>query len=393
MSLGRLLLFAALVAAAGSTLAADAGEGKLRQVMEQARLRAAAPQGSQAPAVGPERSRERLALLAGGEAALAKADVEGALRDFDRAASIQHAADTEMGLVRAYMQGGEYRRAVAFVAHTASAHRDVAGGAALYAWLLHIGGQVVPAQRLLAEARERFQGEANLGEVQRQFLSGKPLAAGALLEAPARLAPYGPAALPKGARVVGSGWLFDGGRRVLAPVATLAGASTAWVRNGLGDTSRARVESRDPNSRLAILRLEHALPVAVPDTLAARDPFPGSVAFAVEYVESGDAAPRWPVLRSGFLGSPGPDGKGRRLGVEMPSGPRGGPVFDSGGKVVGIALPGPRGQDQLLPVSELRRAMAEPGAVSPGPAIGPPVSADSIYESALRSAVQVIAAR
>ncbi|MGE1095276.1 hypothetical protein, partial [Pseudomonas zeae] len=80
---------------------------------------------------------------------LAAGDAEAALRDFDVAAQRLHAADTEMSLVRAWMQQGEYRRAIAFVAHTAQAHRQVAGGAVLYAWLLSRGAQDAQALRLL----------------------------------------------------------------------------------------------------------------------------------------------------------------------------------------------------------------------------------------------------
>ena len=105
--------------------------------------------------VAPERLQERADLLASGEQALARRDVDAALLAFDRAALILHAADTEIALVRAYMQGGDYRRALAFGAHTAGAHLDVVGGSALYAWLLHAGGQSAIAQRLIDEAQGR----------------------------------------------------------------------------------------------------------------------------------------------------------------------------------------------------------------------------------------------
>ena len=54
-----------------------------------------------------------------------------------------HAADTEIALVRGHMQAGDYRRALAFGAHTAGAHLDVVGGSLLYVWLLHAGGQLI----------------------------------------------------------------------------------------------------------------------------------------------------------------------------------------------------------------------------------------------------------
>lgn len=365
--LARLLVLAALVAPAGGAPARAAADERL--------------------------DRERTELLARGEAALARIDVGGALRAFERAASILHAADAEMGLVRAYMQGGEYRRAVAFVAHTAAAHRDVAGAAALHAWLLHLGGHGVQAQRILIEAEERFEADPILSEVRRQLASRRPLATGPLLDAPARLAPYAATTLPRGARVAGSGWVFDGGRRALVPTSTLRGHSAVWVRNGLGEVARARVEKREPRTGLAVLRLETALPLDSRAVVAPRDPYPGSVAFAVEYVESRDAAAQWPVLHSGFLGQPIADGAERKLGLDMPPGPRGGPVFDAGGRFVGIALAGDRGAARLLPPSRLELAVGEGALGATGSPSAPRVSADVIYESALRCTAQVIVAR
>ena len=101
--------------------------------------------------------REREALLAQAERELARGDAASAIGVLDRAAMMLHAADTEMALVRAYLQAGEYRRALAFCAHTAGAHRETAEPSALYAWLLHLGGQSAFARRTLAEARRAHE--------------------------------------------------------------------------------------------------------------------------------------------------------------------------------------------------------------------------------------------
>ncbi len=119
----RALLAAALLAAVGGPRLADACTG------------------------------ERESPLARGEEALARGDVQHALAAFDRAESMRHAADTEMSLVRAHMQAGEYRRALAFAAHMAGAHRDVSASAVLYARLLTIGGQGVAARRVARAGR------------------------------------------------------------------------------------------------------------------------------------------------------------------------------------------------------------------------------------------------
>ena len=410
--------------AADTIAPASTSNEKLRAIMNRAQAQPTAAQAGNpavltAKTVAPERLQERANLLVSGEQALARRDVDGALQAFDRAALILHAADTEIALVRAYMQGGEYRRALAFGAHTAGAHLDVVGGSALYAWLLYAGGQPAIAQRLLDEAQSRATLGASpghsadpppnqairqraptvLNRVKQQLRSGTPLASGALLTLPTRLAPYGSSeGLPKTAHVVGSGVLLQSGQEALVPMALVPRNGTLWLRNGLGQLVTARVTKRLPAIGVARLRLGRALPVA-PDLWAAeRDAFPGSVGYAVEFVAAPDAAPAWPVLRTGFLGSAlaGATGSStqRLLGIDMPPGPRGGPVFDSAGRLLGLSLAGASGApDRLVAASalpaELREALA--------PAVPKDAYArsamDKIYETSLKTTLQVIALR
>jgi len=87
-------------------------------------------------------------------------------------------------------------------------------------------------------------------------------------------------------------------------------------------------------------------------------------------------------MRAGFVGRPD-------LAIELPPGPRGGPVFDGFGRLVGLAVAGSPGRDRLLPVSVLEKYLGE------APPAAPPqrVAVDEIYERALGIALQVIAAR
>jgi hypothetical protein len=76
-------------------------------------------------------------------------------------------------------------------------------------------------------------------------------------------------------------------------------------------------------------------------------------------------------------------------------------VFDAGGQLIGLALPGRAGQggDRLVPASELRKALgARFSAVPPqsripaAPASARPrASVDKIYEASLKTSLQVIA--
>ena len=105
--------------------------------------------------------KERAALLDAAEAALARGDTEAALAGFERAAGMLHAPDTEMGLVRSQMQAGQYRRALAFAAHTAGAHLEAPAASALYAWLLRSrrpAGLRAPAARRGGPALGRQRG-------------------------------------------------------------------------------------------------------------------------------------------------------------------------------------------------------------------------------------------
>ena len=346
--------------------------------------------------------QERAELLRKGEIALARLDVTGALDAFERAALIVHAADTEIALVRAYMQSGDYRRALAFGAHTAGAHLDVVGGSLLYVWLLHAGGQPAIALRLLADAETRMPGNLMVKAVQQQLRSGMPVASGPLLVLPTRLAPYGGMkGLPATARVVGSAVLLHGGTKALLPLSLLPASGHLWLRNGVGQLVQARIDQKFSSLGVALVRLQSRLPVPDDQFLAASDAFPGSPGFAVEYSASPNAAPAWPVLHTGFLGnSSGATGE-RLLGLALPAGPRGGPVFNAGGQLIGLALPGRAGQgsDRLVPASELRKAIGASFSAVP-PQAGTPAapastrpraSVDKIYEAGLKTSLQVIA--
>ena len=389
--------------------APQASDEKLRQFMQQVRPQPVAGQAGatatrESAAVLPERLMERADLLKAGETALARMDAATAIEAFDRAALILHAADTEIALVRAYMQSGQYRRALAFGAHTAGAHLDVIGGSALYAWLLHAGGQGVIAQRLLAEAEARRPGDKMLRHVQTQLKSGAPVASGDLLALPTRLAPYGSSqGLPAAARVLGSGLLVGDGGLALVPLTLLPRSGNFWLRNGLGNLSRGTVHKRLPAAGVALVRLVSPLPAPENLWLAPADAFPGSVGYAVEYVASRNSTPAWPLLRTGFLGAAIGDGGERLLGIDMPAGPRGGPVFDAAGRLTGLALPGQVNkagrsptQDRLIPASALQMQLKLLGQATPiwgppPPADLPPRAAvDRIYETSLKASVQLI---
>ena len=331
----------------------------------------------------------RARLLVEAESQLAAGDAMAAQDSFQRAAMLLHSADTECGIVRAQAQAGHYREALAFAAHAALAHRNFAAGAALYAWLLHVGGQAAIAQRVLDDAIRIAPDDVALRLAREQLRQAQPRACGSLLAPPLRVAPYayGPAQPPSTARTAGTALLFDGGRGALVPTAIVGGSESIWIRNGLGNTVRATVVRRLDGIGLTRLQLAIPLPAPAPLLAVTREPFAGSPGTTVEFVPGPGADAAWPLLYQGFLGRT-IEPSMRRLGIEVPPGPRGGPVFDSAGRLAGIALAHGEGSDHWVPVA----AIATAGAAW-SPAAGAPAATaaiDVVYEAALHHTVQVL---
>lgn len=352
--------------------------------------------------LGTEAAR-RVAL---GEAALQHGDAAEALSQFEAAAAMQHAAEIELGIVRAQMQAGQYRRALAFAAHVAGAHTDEPEAAALYAWLLQAGGQSAYAQHVLDQALARSPAQPALLEARAALANAaQPVARGVLLEAPQRAAPFasGPPdaePLPGAARAAGSAVLLDA-RTALAPLARVAAARAVWVRDGLGRTRAARVTQRDEARGIATLALASSLPSMPPIGAVQATPWAGSPGFVVGYASATDAAPQWPLLHPGFFADDGLTAT-HAVGVAAP-GAVDGVMFDASGRWSGFVLPAasmPPGARRWLLPAMLRAAVpstAAPGAddesVAPNAgAAARRVGADEVYEHALPLVLQLIVA-
>ena len=353
--------------------------------------------GPLAAAADAQTSGARLALLDEAEAAMTRGDTTAAIAAFDRAAMMLHAADTEMGLVRAYLQQGEYRRALAFAAHVAGAHRDAPSAAALYAWLLSIGGQGAFAQRLMEKAQSRAPSDPVLAETRQRLASAGVAPTPALLDTPHRMAPHGVTLageppVPASARVVSNGVLLNDGLHALLPLAScMDHQGPLWVRDGMGHNRGARIERRIETLGLALATLSvpleqgHAPP-------ASRDPYGGSPGYVVAFAVANDANPAWPWLHAGFVGSAGAVASShRRLGIDVPASVNGAPVFDAAGSWSGIALRQSNGGHVLLPIQRLRDELG--GVLGTGADVSGPtarITPDVVYERSMRVALQVI---
>ena len=347
----------------------------------------------------PALMKDRTALLDAAEAALARGDTEAASATFERAAGMLHAPDTEMGVVRSQMQAGQYRRALAFAAHTAGAHLETPAASALYAWLLRIGGQEAYALRVLDTAAQRAPGDAVLTAAQRAVAAAPVLAGGVLLERPQRMAPFalpyaGPTPIAARARVHASAVLLGDGRFALAPSSGLTDGRRLWVRDGMGRSSAASLDRTWADSGLALLVLERPLPRSAPLTIAPRDPFAGSPGFAVDFAPSADGAPQWPMLHAGFFAG-GASGATRPLGIATSAGSAGAAVFDAGGRWAGITLPNAAGDPQRaiwLPMSQLRGQLGDllPAPLVADTAAPARIGVDEAYERSMAIVLQVL---
>ena len=148
---------------------------------------------------------------------------------------------------------------------------------------------------------------------------------------------------PTGVMVTGgSGFIVDGGRKIVTNRHVVEGGKEFAVRTGLGEVIKARLLFLSPTDDLAVLELEKPLPAdrAIPANAYAK-PGVGRNVVVMGY-------PLWSVLGEG---SPSltngmvskrtglQDDKGTfQLTAKVNKGNSGGPVFDLSGHVVGITV-------------------------------------------------------
>jgi hypothetical protein len=330
-------------------------------------------------------------VLAEGERLLAAGDAAGAEAAFDRAAAAVHEHDVEVSLVRAYAQAGDYRRALAFAAHASGAHGEAPAASALYAWLLMAGGQRQVAQQLLARTVAASPRDPLLEHAAARLSNPLPVADGALLHAPARFAPYAFGAIAVG-EVAASAALSADGRRALTPGYAVPDEAVLWVRNGVGRTVAATVERRldVAGVELAVLALQSSLPAPSGLSAAARVPFAGSVGYATEFAALDTAEAQWPLITLGFFGSNAGANQLPELGIALPRGPHGGPVFDAAARVAGVTVRSRAGDARLVPIEllpeDLRSSFGTPSLDRPSPRL----PLDVIYERGLLLTLQLI---
>lgn len=354
-----------------------------------------APRGPLAP--DQEAGRQR--LLAQARQALLAGDVDAAQEPLERAAALQHAADTELLMVQQMMQRGAYRQALAFAAHAAGAHADVPQARALYAWLAALGGQPAFAEAQLTLGLQRLPDDPVLLATRQALTALQPGRSHAL----APQTGLGPiatgAAVPTSAQPVGGGLLLAGGRQAVLVLSadTAATDRPLWVRDGLGRSRMATFVRMQQTGALLLLWVRLDAPLSEPAALAAAPVagFAGSPAVVVGHLQTNAPQPVWPSLHMGFLGRPLADDL-QGLGIDLPAEQPGGAVFDAAGRLLGLTLKGDApAPDRLLPMPALRALLGDEAATllptAPTVPTGARRTPDELFEQALPRVLQVLA--
>jgi hypothetical protein len=362
-------------------------------------------------------SFERLMLSA--EAALARGEAVESVSSFEHAASFfDEVPDAEIGQVRALLQSGEYRLALAtayrLVGEHGQLHTDVPQrtgrhmGAldtqALLAWLMFIGGQQQAAHKQLDGLLGKYPDSPALRDVRARMRAvagervyARPSDLALRLDPYVYGAPLTPDAGQLHARA--SGVILADGRIMTSISALPAGMNTLWVRNGLGQIRSASLEHIDQASGLVVLRPAEPFS-AVPGVRV--DPqmrvFPGSPCYVVEFPLPGMEQPSWPVLWAGFLGRANPQSGHIDLLLDLPAGSRGGAAFDSYGRLLGFVPPSDRlsaglgkKTDRIVPVTAMS-ALLSSGNEAAGGTADPAqrLTMETVYELAMSAMVTVL---
>jgi serine protease Do len=192
----------------------------------------------------------------------------------------------------------------------------------------------------------------------------------------------------------GNGFVIEGGTRVVTLARLLAGKhNDLFVRNGTGHFRRARVESTDLASGLAILRLDTPYESRwslTRDQFAS--PVPGRSALVVGFGITDSVEASWPSLSLGFTLRPGGSGA-LQVSADLPNTSAGSPIFDTTGRLTGIVLgveatsSGVLSNTPILDASALGKVLGAAPVASPPAA---PLALKELFERVQGAVVVVV---
>lgn len=152
---------------------------------------------------------------------------------------------------------------------------------------------------------------------------------------------FEPIPIPKGVSVsTGSGFIIDGGARVVTNAHVVGNARQLIVRNGIGQVRQARVEVLGKEDDLAILRLDTPYPAqwAIPRERI-EEPRPGRTCYVLGYPLASTLGGTWPALTNGVVSRTEGGKSGlMQITAALNGGNSGGPVVDDQGRLIGIVV-------------------------------------------------------
>lgn len=326
-------------------------------------------------------------LVFDGNKALRNGDAAKAQQAFERAAGARHDPKIEIGLIQSFMAQGMYKRALNFASHTAGAHDDEPDAAALYSWLLYIGGQIGVARSLVTRALLIHRSHPLLIAIERR-MSAKVKVEDRFWMPPAFMRPAAISApgfevVPARSVCVGTALLTGNENTAefysqhLKP-APFAG-EVFWLRSGLGYVQRARVISGLQDSFVTRLELSKPIRFAGLITRSSRQIFPGSVFLSMHFDQTNRSNPAWPIMRSNFVGVATAD-QWTNVGAI---------ALNKHGEVIGTTLDQKSNVQSILPFSKLNATTGVPVSKDQS-SNGPAINLDDVYESILASVFQVL---
>ncbi len=142
--------------------------------------------------------------------------------------------------------------------------------------------------------------------------------------------------------MTGSGIVLEGGRQIITNRHVVEGMRTVAVRNGTGHVRKARIVRTSNDDDLALLEIDSPFPEAAAMPLSSiLDPAPGRAAIVMGYPLINLLGDEQPALTEGIISKAsglGNDPDTFQMTAKINKGNSGGPVFDTRGHLLGVAV-------------------------------------------------------
>lgn len=336
--------------------------------------------------------------------ALAAGDAPKAAEIYETLTRQGESLEADIGLTRASLQAGEFRKATSWATLVAGEHTDSPEAVALLAYLHDRAGYTEQALVTLKQLRKDRPDDPIANAALATVLIDRGGKVSAADEAASRKWPRPTFdEIPVSKRRVlssGNGIVVESGQYVLTYSAVLPkAASSIYVRNGLGKVRLATREPGKPQEPLIRLKLAEPYPAnwAIPKEQIV-SPEGARFCFAFGYSAPDDPAGSYPAISPGlvFRADAGTGGL-MQITSALGAGHVGSPVFDPRGRLLGLSvgtgaieiggenLRSRVGAGQFaVRMVAARAAMGRTGKMPPMPAI------EELYERLAPSVVQIV---